>query len=291
MRHGRQPNLGENKFQTNGSRLEGEDMRLIPVSSRENVGKWAAKHIVDRINAFEPTADRPFVLGLPTGGTPLNTYRQLINLHQAGKVSFRHVVTFNMDEYVGIPADHPESYRTFMFENFFEHIDIPLENINLLNGNPDDLEAECSRYEAKIETLGGIELFMGGVGHDGHIAFNEPGSSLASRTRPKTLTDKTRQANSRFFEGDINQVPKLALTIGVGTLLDAREVMILVTGSEKAHALKAAVEGPINHLWTVSALQMHPKAMIVCDEDATMELRIKTLKYFAELEADNIRHL
>ncbi|WP_354007583.1 glucosamine-6-phosphate deaminase [Endozoicomonas lisbonensis] len=266
-------------------------MRLIPVASREDVGKWSAKHIVDRINAFEPTADRPFVLGLPTGGTPLNTYRQLIRMHQAGKVSFRHVVTFNMDEYVGIPADHPESYRTFMFENFFEHIDIPLENINLLNGNPDDLEVECARYEAKIEALGGIELFMGGVGHDGHIAFNEPGSSLASRTRPKTLTDKTRQANSRFFEGDINQVPKLALTIGVGTLLDAREVMILVTGSEKAHALKAAVEGSINHLWTVSALQMHPKAMIVCDEDATMELRVKTLKYFAELEAENIRNL
>lgn len=266
-------------------------MRLIPVSSREDVGKWAAKHIVDRINAFEPTADRPFVLGLPTGGTPLNTYRQLINMHQAGKVSFRYVVTFNMDEYVGIPADHPGSYRTFMFENFFEHIDIPQENINLLNGNPGDLEAECARYEAKIEALGGIELFMGGVGHDGHIAFNEPGSSLASRTRPKTLTDKTRQANSRFFEGDINQVPGLALTIGVGTLLDAREVMILVTGSEKAHALKAAVEGSINHLWTVSALQMHPKAMIVCDEDATMELRVKTLKYFAELEAENIRNL
>lgn len=266
-------------------------MRLIPVASKEDVGKWAARHIVDRINAFKPTAERPFVLGLPTGSTPLNTYKQLIRLHKAGKVSFRHVVTFNMDEYVGIPADHPESYRTFMFENLFEHIDIPPENINLLNGNPENLEAECMRYETKIQSLGGIELFMGGVGHDGHIAFNEPGSSLASRTRIKTLTDKTRQANSRFFEGDINQVPRLALTIGVGTLLDAREVMILVTGTDKAHALKAGVEGSINHLWTVSALQMHPKAMIVCDEDATMELRVKTLKYFAELEAENIRNL
>ncbi|KEQ12022.1 glucosamine-6-phosphate deaminase [Endozoicomonas montiporae] len=266
-------------------------MRLIPVSSKDDVGKWAAKHIVDRINAFEPTADRPFVLGLPTGGTPLNTYKKLIQMHQAGKVSFRHVVTFNMDEYVGIPADYPESYRSFMFRNFFEHIDIPLENINLLDGNPEDLEAECLRYEQKIKALGGIELFMGGVGHDGHIAFNEPGSSLASRTRIKTLTDKTRQANSRFFNGDMNQVPKLALTIGVGTLMDAREVMILVTGSEKAQALKAAVEGAVNHLWTVSALQMHPKAMIVCDDDATMELRVKTLRYFAELEAENIRNL
>ena len=266
-------------------------MRLIPVASKEDVGKWTARHIVDRINAFEPTADRPFVLGLPTGSTPLNTYKQLIKMHTAGKVSFRHVVTFNMDEYVGIPADHPESYRTFMFQNFFEQIDIQPENINLLDGNPEDLDVECARYEAKIEALGGIELFMGGVGHDGHIAFNEPGSSLASRTRIKTLTDKTRQANSRFFDGDISQVPKLALTIGVGTLLDAREIMILVTGSDKAHALKAAVEGSVNHLWTVSALQMHPRAMIVCDDDSTMELRVKTLRYFAELEAENIRNL
>ena len=266
-------------------------MRLIPVASKECVGKWAAKHIVERINTFDPSADRPFVLGLPTGGTPLGTYRQLITMYQEGKVSFKHVVTFNMDEYVGIPADHPESYRTFMFKNFFEHIDIPEENINLLNGNPENLEAECARYEAKIKELGGIELFMGGVGHDGHIAFNEPGSSLTSRTRIKTLTDKTRQVNSRFFDDDINQVPKLALTIGVGTLMDAREVMILVTGSGKAYALKAAVEGSVNHLWTVSALQMHPKAMIVCDDDATRELRVKTLRYFAELEAENIRNL
>lgn len=266
-------------------------MRLIPVASKADVGKWAAKHIVNRINAFEPTADKPFVLGLPTGSTPMATYKQLINMYQAGKVSFKHVVTFNMDEYVGIPADHPESYRTFMFETFFEHIDIPLENVNLLDGNPDDLESECARYEAKIVADGGIHLFMGGVGHDGHIAFNEPGSSLKSRTRTKTLTDKTRQANSRFFGGDINQVPKLALTIGVGTLMDSREVMILVTGSDKAHALKAGVEGSINHLWTISALQMHPKAMVVCDDDATMELRVKTLKYFAELEAENIRNL
>ena len=266
-------------------------MRLIPVATRAEVGKWAARHIVERINAFEPAADRPFVLGLPTGSTPLATYRELIELHRAGEVSFRHVVTFNMDEYVGLPADHPESYRTFMFKTFFEHVDIPHENINLLDGNTGDLEAECARYEQRIREVGGIELFMGGVGHDGHIAFNEPGSSLSSRTRVKTLTDKTRKANSRFFGDDINQVPKLALTIGVGTLLDAREVMVLVQGSEKAHALKAAVEGSVNHLWTVSAMQLHQKAMIVCDEDATLELRVKTLKYFSELEKENIRNL
>ncbi|EGQ7813038.1 glucosamine-6-phosphate deaminase [Vibrio parahaemolyticus] len=264
-------------------------MRLIPLTRAAQVGKWAAAHIAKRINDFRPTAERPFVLGLPTGGTPLATYKALIELYQAGEVSFKHVVTFNMDEYIGIPADHPESYRSFMYNNFFNHIDIQEENINLLNGNTDNHEAECKRYEDKIKSYGKINLFMGGVGNDGHIAFNEPASSLSSRTRIKTLTEDTRIANSRFFDGDINQVPKYALTIGVGTLLDAEEVMILVTGHNKALALEAAVEGCVNHLWTVSALQLHPKAVIVCDEPSQQELKVKTVKYFSELEAENIK--
>ncbi|NAW67250.1 glucosamine-6-phosphate deaminase [Photobacterium halotolerans] len=266
-------------------------MRLIPLNNANEVGLWSARYIVDRINKFKPTADRPFVLGLPTGGTPLTTYKRLIELYNAGEVSFRHVVTFNMDEYVGLSADHPESYRSFMFNNFFNHIDIQEENINLLNGNTDDHQAECKRYEDKIKSFGKIHLFMGGVGNDGHIAFNEPASSLASRTRIKTLTEDTRIANSRFFDGDITQVPKYALTIGVGTLLDAEEVMILVTGHNKAQALEAAVEGCVNHLWTVSALQLHPKSLIVCDAPATQELKVKTVRYFQELEAENIKHL
>lgn len=266
-------------------------MRLIPLNNANEVGLWSARYIVDRINKFKPTADRPFVLGLPTGGTPLTTYKRLIELYNAGEVSFRHVVTFNMDEYVGLSADHPESYRSFMFNNFFNHIDIQEENINLLNGNTDDHQAECKRYEDKIKSFGKIHLFMGGVGNDGHIAFNEPASSLASRTRIKTLTEDTRIANSRFFGGDITQVPKYALTIGVGTLLDAEEVMILVTGHNKAQALEAAVEGCVNHLWTVSALQLHPKSLIVCDAPATQELKVKTVRYFQELEAENIKHL
>ena len=266
-------------------------MRLIPLNNANEVGLWSARYIVDRINKFKPTADRPFVLGLPTGGTPLTTYKRLIELYNAGEVSFRHVVTFNMDEYVGLSADHPESYRSFMFNNFFNHIDIQEENINLLNGNTDDHQAECKRYEDKIKSFGKIHLFMGGVGNDGHIAFNEPASSLASRTRIKTLTEDTRIANSRFFDGDIKQVPKYALTIGVGTLLDAEEVMILVTGHNKAQALEAAVEGCVNHLWTVSALQLHPKSLIVCDAPATQELKVKTVRYFQELEAENIKHL
>ncbi len=266
-------------------------MRLIPVQTKVEVGLWTARYIADRINKFAPTAERPFVLGLPTGSTPLATYKRLIELHKAGEVSFENVVTFNMDEYVGIPSDHPQSYRTFMYENFFNHVDIREENINLLNGNAIDLDEECKQYEAKIKAAGGIELFLGGVGNDGHIAFNEPASSLASRTRIKTLTEDTRIANSRFFEDDMNQVPKLALTVGVGTLLDAREVLIMATGHNKALAVEAAVEGSVNHLWTVSALQLHPKGIMVVDAPATIELKVKTLNYFRELEAENVTRL
>lgn len=264
-------------------------MRLIPLITPAQVGRWSAAYIVNKINAFNPTADKPFVLGLPTGGTPLTTYKELIKLYQAGDVSFKHVVTFNMDEYVGIDKNHPESYYTFMHSNFFDHVDIQEDNVNLLNGQAEDLEAECQRYEDKIKSYGQINLFMGGVGVDGHIAFNEPASSLASRTRIKTLTEDTRIVNSRFFDNDINQVPKLALTVGVGTLLDSKEILVLITGHNKALALEAAVEGSVNHLWTISALQLHAKSIIACDEPATMELKVKTVRYFKGLEAQNIQ--
>ncbi|MGY5449643.1 glucosamine-6-phosphate deaminase [Agarivorans sp. MS3-6] len=265
-------------------------MRLIPLLDKEQVGRWSALYIAEKIKSFKPTADKPFVLGCPTGGTPLTTYKHLIELHKQKRVSFEHVVTFNMDEYVGIPKQHPESYYSFMHNNFFSHIDIKADNINLLDGNAEDLEAECAQYEAKIKQYGKINLFMGGVGVDGHIAFNEPASSLASRTRVKTLTEDTRMVNSRFFN-NIEEVPKLALTVGVGTLLDAEEILILVTGHNKAQALQAAVEGSVNHLWTISALQIHPKAMVVCDEPSTMELKVKTVRYFQELEANNIKNI
>lgn len=259
-------------------------MRLIPLQTNEQVSRWSARHIVDRINHFQPTAERPFVLGLPTGSTPLKTYQELIRLHQAGEVSFKQVVTFNMDEYVDLPQDHPESYHSFMYKNFFNHIDIQPQNINILNGNTEDHDEECRRYEEKIKSYGKINLFMGGVGNDGHIAFNEPASSLNSRTRIKTLTQDTLIANSRFFDNDVNKVPKYALTIGVATLLDAEEVMILATGHQKALAVQAAVEGAVNHMWTVSALQLHRHFILVCDEPAQQELKVKTVKYFNELE-------
>lgn len=184
-------------------------MRLIIQNSYEQISKWAAAFIVKRIREFDPTPNKPFILGLPTGSTPYGTYKELIRLYREGKVSFRNVVTFNMDEYIGIPKEHPQSYYTFMWDNFFRHIDIKPENANILNGNAINLEKECEDYEKKIESYGGINLFMGGIGPDGHIAFNEPGSSLASRTRVKSLTTDTIIANSRFFENDITKVPKI----------------------------------------------------------------------------------
>jgi glucosamine-6-phosphate deaminase len=189
-----------------------------------------------------------------------------------------------MDEYVAIPQEHPQSYHSFMWNNFFAHIDIPSENVNILNGNASDLTVECQRYEDKIKSYGQLHLFLGGIGPDGHIAFNEPGSSLASRTRVKTLTTDTIIANSRFFETDLAKVPKTALTVGVGTVLDAQEVLIIVNGHNKARALHHAVEGCISQMWTISALQMHPKGIIVCDEDATAELKVGTYKYFKDIE-------
>ena len=263
-------------------------MRLIIQESYSQISHWAAAYIVKKINDFAPTAERPFVLGLPTGSTPLGTYRELIKFYKDGKVSFKNVVTFNMDEYIGLPEDHPESYHSFMWNNFFQHVDINPENVNILNGNAEDPAAECVRYEEKIKSYGGIDLFMGGIGPDGHIAFNEPGSSLTSRTRMKTLTTDTIIANSRFFDNDINLVPKTALTVGVGTIMDAKEVLILANGHAKARALYHAVEGCVNHMWTISVLQMHPKGIIVCDDAATDELKVGTVKYFKDIEKDNL---
>ncbi len=263
-------------------------MRLIIEPSYREVSEWAAAYIVNKINSFAPTPERPFVLGLPTGSTPLGTYRELIRLYKEGKVSFANVVTFNMDEYIGLDEGHPESYHSFMWNNFFNHVNIKEENVNILDGNAYDLEAECERYENKIRSYGGIHLFMGGIGPDGHIAFNEPCSSLTSRTRVKSLTTDTIIANSRFFDNDVNKVPKRALTVGVGTIMDAEEVLILANGHNKARALAQAVEGSVNHYWTISVLQMHKKGIIVCDESATVELKVGTFNYFKDIEKDNL---
>lgn len=165
-----------------------------------------------------------------------------------------------------------------MWTNLFSHIDIYPQNVHILNGNAESLAIECARFESLIRERGGIDLFLAGVGEDGHIAFNEPASSLSSRTRVKTLTQDTLRANARFFGGDVAKVPRLALTVGVGTVLEAKEVVAVIFGRKKSIALQRCVEGSVSHMWTLSCLQLHPNAMIVCDEDATMELQVKTVK-------------
>ena len=261
-------------------------MRLIIQPDYAKLSAWAANYVINRINEAQPTEEHPFVLGLPTGSSPEGMYAELVKANKEGRVSFRNVITFNMDEYVGLPEEHPESYHSFMKRNLFDHIDIKPENVHLLNGNAKDLKAECAHYEQMIKDAGGIDLFLGGIGPDGHIAFNEPGSSLTSRTREKTLTTDTIIANSRFFDNDINKVPHYALTVGVGTVMDAREVLILCNGHHKARALQAAVEGPVTQQWTISVLQMHQHGIIVCDEPACDELRVATYRYYKDIEKD-----
>lgn len=260
-------------------------MRVIIRDTTEDVAQFAANHIRRRIEAFKPTAERPlFVLGLPTGSTPLPVYRLLVEMHKTGGLSFSRVATVNMDEYVGLEREHEQSYARFMFDNFLKHVDVEPKNAHIPNGMAADLEAECKRYEDVIAGLGGVDLWMGGVGADGHSAFNEPGSSLSSLTRLKTLAKQTVIDNARFFGGDMGKVPKMALTVGVATIMAARELLFIVTGQKKALALHAVIEGPISTMCTASTLQQHRHAIVVCDEDATEELRVKTVRYFKGIE-------
>jgi len=262
-------------------------MRVIIKENSDNVAKWAADYVAYKINHFKPTKGRPFVLGLPTGSTPLGMYAELIKLYKAGKLSFENVVTFNMDEYIGLEPTHPQSYHYFMQENFFKYINIKPQNVHILNGMTKDYAKECYEYERAMRNAGGVHLFVGGVGVDGHIAFNEPFSSLSSRTRVKTLTESTIRANSRFFDNDLSKVPTKALTVGVGTIMDAEEVMIIATGANKATALKHGIEGALSHVWTVSALQKHRHGIIVCDKEAVKELSAETVEYFMDIEKNN----
>lgn len=246
-------------------------MKVVVKDSYGEMCAWAAEHIRDAILNYG--GGRPFVLGLPTGSTPLGVYAKLIEMYEKGEISFKNVITFNMDEYVGLPEEHPESYHSFMFTNFFNHIDIPRENINILNGNAKDIAAECASYEERIKKAGGIRLFMGGIGEDGHVAFNEPGSPLDSRTREMPLEWETRVVNSRFFGGDPEKVPATALTVGVGTVFDADEVMILANSTKKAKAIKESIEGEVSSAYTCSVFQKHKNAVFVLDKDAASLLK------------------
>jgi glucosamine-6-phosphate deaminase len=263
-------------------------MRVIIQKDYNNLSAWAARYIANEINDFGATKDKPFVLGLPTGSTPLATYKELIKLYNEGYVSFKNVVTFNMDEYVGLDENHPQSYHYFMWSNFFSFVDVQKENVNILNGMADDLDKECLRYEEKMKSYGGIDLFLGGIGVDGHIAFNEPFSSLTSRTRVKTLTYDTIVVNSRFFDNDVSKVPTTALTVGVETISNAKTVIILINGHNKARALSLGVEGPVSQACTCSALQSHKKSILVVDESSCGELKVDTYRYFKDIEKDNL---
>ena len=260
-------------------------MKVIIRNNSTEGSLWAAHHIAEKIKAKAAVTDKPFVLGLCTGSTPIETYAELARMVQAGELSFKNVISFNMDEYVGLPESHPESYHSFMHTNLFSKIDEPKENIHILNGNAEDLEAECAAYEEAIQAAGGFDLFLGGIGEDGHIAFSEPFSPLTSRTRVVTLTEDTRIVNSRFFGGDMNLVPKQALSVGVATVTDSKEVVILAFGPKKARAIHDAVEGPYSHMCTVSALQNHQNGIIVADEASVGELKVNSYKYVKAVEA------
>jgi glucosamine-6-phosphate deaminase len=253
-------------------------MNLVIKKDYGEASRWAAEYIAGMVNEC-PSC----VLGLPTGSSPLGIYRELVFMHKAGKVSFKDAVTYNMDEYLGLDAGHEQSYHRFMWENFFSQIDIRRENVHILDGTASDPRAECEAYEKSLRAAG-VRLFLGGVGQNGHVAFNEPGSPPDSVTRVINLSADTRSANARFFGGDPDRVPAQALTVGLGTIMSAAELLIIVSGGGKARALRAAVEGGINHLWPVSFLQTHSRAVIVCDEAATEELTVGTVRHFKGLE-------
>ena len=260
-------------------------MKVIIRQNSAEGSLWAAHYIAARIKEKAARTNDPFVIGLCTGSTPIETYAELIRMVKAGELSFKNVISFNMDEYVGLPVEHPESYHSFMHKYLFDQIDEKPENIHILNGNAPDVEAECAAYEKAIVDAGGFDLFLGGVGEDGHIAFNEPFSSLSSRTRVVTLTQDTREVNARFFDGDPTKVPAQALTVGVATVLSSKEVVILAFGSKKARALKDAIEGPMSHYCTLSGLQNHPAGTIVCDENSISEVKVSSSRYFKAVEA------
>lgn len=245
-------------------------MRQATFSTADDASSYVATYIASKINLFNPTKSNPFVLGLPTGSSPEGIYKKLIELNKKGKVSFKNVVTFNMDEYLNLSPSNDQSYHYFMYNKFFNHIDIPRENINILNGLAPDVEKECREYEARIKKYGRIHLFLGGMGVEGHLAFNESGSTRDSKTRKVSLVQSTIEANSRFFDNDLSKVPKYALTVGISTILDnSDEVIVIVLGKAKREALDKTVNGPKNDAkFPASYLQDHDNALVVSDFEA-----------------------
>ena len=241
-------------------------MLVIIKNNYEQIGKEAASIIVDRLRK-KPN----LVLGLATGSTPLGLYKELIRLHKKEGLDFSKVITFNLDEYVGLPPTHKQSYNYFMLQNLFKHLNIPPSSIHLPDGLADDIDHFCEWYEKEMEEAGGIDLQILGIGANGHIAFNEPGSSLGSRTRVKTLTEKTRKDNARYFK-NLDDVPKYAITMGVGTIMDAKELLLLASGDGKANAIRSAAEGPLTSQCPASIIQLHRKTVVIVDKEAGSKL-------------------
>lgn len=243
-------------------------MELIIVKDSAELARVASGIIADQVRK-KPDS----VLGLATGSTPEDTYKLLVETYKKGEVDFSGVRTFNLDEYLGLSRDHNQSYYWFMQDRLFKHINVKPENINLPDGMAKNPTQACAEYEEKIKAVGGIDLQLLGVGGNGHIAFNEPGSSLSSRTSVTTLTEQTIKDNARlFFGGNETEVPRFAITMGVGSILDAKQLLLLATGERKADVVKAFVEGPVSATITASALQLHPNAVVVVDEAAAAKL-------------------
>lgn len=258
-------------------------MQIIILQDQEQITELASDFIVELLDN-KPSA----VLGLATGSTPLDLYSKLAELNQQQRISFKNVTTFNLDEYLGIPADHSLSYRCFMNTHLFKHIDIPYENTHLPNSMTDNPKQESIDYDRLISETGGIDLQLLGIGVNGHIGFNEPSSSLASRTRVKTLTQSTLQANSRFFSAGETQ-PRLAITMGIGTIMEAKQILLLAYGEDKADAIKASIEGPITAMCPASILQMHPEVTFILDETAARKL--DNINYYKQVYEENKRLL
>lgn len=248
-------------------------MEVVIKETPEEMSKLSAELIAEVVRR-KPRA----VLGLATGSTPLGTYKELIRLHKQEGLDFSRVVTFNLDEYVGLAHDHPQSYHYFMWENLFKHININAKNVHIPDGTSKDIPGWCRWYEEQIVKAGGLDVQLLGIGSNGHIAFNEPGSSLGSRTRVKTLDEKTRQDNTRFFR-NMNEVPKYAITMGIGTIMDSRQLILLANGAGKADAIRMTCEGAITAMVPATIVQLHPKATIIIDKQAATKL---TREYPAE---------
>jgi len=244
-------------------------MEVMICDTYQDMSRQAAREVADILNT-KPNA----VLGMATGSTPLGLYQELVRRHKEEGLDFSQVTTFNLDEYVGLNPQHSQSYHYFMHENFFKHVNIPKQNVYIPSGTTNNYRSFCDWYERRIKEVGGIDLQILGIGSDGHIAFNEPGSSLMSRTRLKTLAKQTIEDNARFFAKK-EDVPVYAITMGVGTILEARQLLLLANGSKKANAVAQAVEGPVTSMITASVLQLHPDALVYVDADAAAELKMR----------------